>query len=287
VVLNAPAKVNLHLEIRGMRSDGYHEILSVVVAVSLFDRIHIRSLKHENFLRFRCEPPVPGATNIAAEAARLFMDASGIESGVDVRVHKRIPLGAGLGGGSSDAATVLRGLNRMFSNPLSSQRLRELAAGLGSDVCFFLGGAAALMSGRGERIRELTPRDDFLVVLVYPNFGISTAEAYGWFDRSETKDRRTSNTEELTAQFEGQDPHSWDFFNSFQPTIEGRYPVIAEIVEVLADCGAHPAVVSGSGSSVIGVFTNRCSARMACRRLRRRYAAVWSLVPLQSGGFAD
>jgi 4-diphosphocytidyl-2-C-methyl-D-erythritol kinase len=287
VILNAPAKVNLHLEIRGLRPDGYHEILSVVLSVPLFDRVHIRSLKEKNDLRVFCDPPVSGGQNIAASAARIFKVRSGLDAGVEVRIEKRIPVGAGLGGGSSDAAAVLAGLNEAFARPLDLGQLHELAAGLGSDVSFFLQGPAALMSGRGETIEKLAPRGDFVLVLVYPGFPISTAEAYRWFDEDKQPDRRISTSEDLKFQFEEKAPGSWTFFNSFQSTIESRYPLIGEITRELRESGADLATLSGSGSSVIGVYTDIQAAGTGYRCMRRRYPGAWLLVPLQSGGSAD
>jgi 4-diphosphocytidyl-2-C-methyl-D-erythritol kinase len=288
VILNAPAKVNLHLEIKGMRADGYHEILSIVVAVPLFDRVRIRSLKQDKALRFSCNPPVACEKNIAAAAVELFRKASGIQAGVEVQVDKRIPVGAGLGGGSSDAATVLSGLNRMFRNPLSAGQLHELAAGLGSDVPFFLGAAAAVMWGRGERIRALRPREDIVVVLVYPGFSVSTRQAYLWFDGEGNRPGRKSITRrQLKIQFEHQEPECWEFYNSFQSVIETRYPLIKRAVGQLNEKGARFAALSGSGSSVVGVFTDSGAAQAAAGAMHEHYPGVWLLVPLQSGGPAD
>ena len=143
------------------------------------------------------------------------------------------------------------------------------------------------MSGRGETIRDLVPRDDFMVVLVYPGFQISTAAAYRWFDEDDGRDRRSSDPEELKIQFEEKPPRSWPFFNSFQSTVGGRYPLISAIIGELTESGAYPAVLSGSGSSVIGVFTDTRAARAVYRSLRRRYPGVWLLVPLQSRCLAD
>ena len=287
MILNAPAKVNLHLEIRGLQPDGYHEILSIVHSVPLYDRVHVRSLKEKNAFRFYCDTPVSGGKNIAVRAVESFKEKCGLQAGVEVRIEKRIPVGAGLGGGSSDAAAVLGGLNELFARPLNPEQLHELAAGLGSDVSFFLHGPAAMMSGRGDAIQDLVPRGNFVLVLVYPGFPISTAEAYRWFDEDKARDPRTSDPKDLKVQFEEKPPDSWTFFNSFQSTIESRYPLITEIMGELERSGARPATLSGSGSSVLGVFTDIRAARTGYRRMRRRYPGVWLLVPLQSGGFAD
>jgi 4-diphosphocytidyl-2-C-methyl-D-erythritol kinase len=287
VVVNAPAKVNLHLEVRDLLPGGHHEILSIVHKIPLFDRIELRSLKERHALRILCIPPVSGGQNIACSAVQIFRKSCGIDTGVEVRIEKSIPVGAGLGGGSSDAAAVLGGLNELFADALSTEQLHELAAGLGSDVSFFLHGPAALMSGRGEVIQDLVPRDDFMLVLVYPGFSISTAAAYRWFDEDEDRDRRSAHPEDLKVQFEEKPPASWSFFNSFQATMERRYPLIREIIGELAGSGAHPAVLSGSGSSVVGVFTDSRAARTVHRSLKRRFPAVWLLEHLQSRGFTD
>jgi len=164
-VLKAPAKVNLHLEILGRRGDGFHEILSLFQAVSLFDRIALRSLKVTGQVRVACTAPIPAERNIVTAALRAFRAKTGIEEGIDLRVWKSIPIGAGLGGGSSDAAATLRGLNGMFGRPLDGGLLAELAAGLGSDVPFFLEGGTALVGGRGERVTRVAGRGDYRIVL--------------------------------------------------------------------------------------------------------------------------
>jgi 4-diphosphocytidyl-2-C-methyl-D-erythritol kinase len=175
----------------------------------------------------------------------------------------------------------------LYSYPLGPSQLQKLAARLGSDVSFFFHGSAALMSGRGERIENLSPRGDFVLVLVYPGFPIPTAEAYGWFDETDKRNLPSLAPEDLKEQFEEKNPDSWAFFNSFQPLIESRYPAIAGIVADMVKSGAHLVNLSGSGSSVFGVFTDRKAARSVYRRLRRSHPDVWLLIPLQSGGLAD
>jgi 4-diphosphocytidyl-2-C-methyl-D-erythritol kinase len=288
VVLRAPAKVNLHLEIKGMRSDGYHEILSVVHSVALFDRVRLRSLKEKNALRVWCDPALTRGTNIAAAAVQAFRKSCEIETGVEVQIKKGIPLGAGLGGGSSDAAAVLLGLNETFGFPLSGRKLHELACELGSDIPFFLRGPAALLSGRGEIIRDIQPRQDFLLVLVYPRFAISTREAYRWFDGDANgASRESRSAEDLKFEYEKKPPDSWSFANSFQSTIERRYPLIKEIAAELKHAGAHLSSLSGSGSSVFGIFSDMGTARSAARRMRSHHAHVWVVAPLKNGGSAD
>jgi len=288
LILKAPAKVNLHLEIKGRRSDGYHEILSVVQCIPLYDHIHICSLKKKHTLRVVCDPSLPGEHNIAALAVERFRKAGGIDDGVEVKIQKKIPVAAGLGGGSSDAAATLSGLNEFFGSPLSSKQLHDLAAGLGSDVPFFLGGSAALMWGRGETIRVLASRQDFVLILVYPGFPISTRDAYRWFDQAPgSRHSGSSQPADLQYQYEATQVDSWDFFNAFQYVVERRYPVIKRITEILRRSGAHIAAITGSGSTVFGVFTDRKAARSAEDTLARAYHRVWMLVPLKNDPPAD
>jgi 4-diphosphocytidyl-2-C-methyl-D-erythritol kinase len=291
VLLHAPAKINLHLQIAGRRSDGYHEILSLVQAVSLFDSLHVRSLKQRNLSRCVCAPVLPGLPqgqrNIAMRAADAFLSRCAIDAGVEVRIRKRIPAGAGLGGGSSDAAAVLLALNRLYSSPLSPERLQELAAELGSDVPFFLGPSAALMLGRGEILRPVPPRGDFRIVLVYPGFPVSTADAYRWYDQQCAAGTGTLSSQQIVDRYRTAPPGSWSFTNDFQAVLLRRYPSIARIAAELQIQGAELAGVSGSGSAVFALFSNQRAAGRAYRRVRRRFRDCWLLVPLQSGGPAD
>lgn len=288
MILKAPAKVNLHLEIKGNRSDGYHEILSLVQCIPLYDIIQIRSLKKKGALRLLCDPPLPDRPNIAALAVELFKNACKIEDAIEVIIEKNIPVGAGLAGGSSDAAAVLTGLNRLFGSVLTPEQLRDLSSRIGSDVPLFFGASAVLMSGRGEKTTDLIAREDFSLVLVYPGFSIPTRDAYRWFDEdTESHQTGSFHPELLGLRYEKKPIDSWDFFNSFQYVVERRFPVIKRIVEMLKSSGAHIAALTGSGSSVFGVFTDGIAARTARDTLGRAYPHVWMLVPLKNDPSAD
>lgn len=288
-MLKAPAKVNLHLEIVGRRGDGFHEIVSLFQAVSLFDRVRLRSLKVFDALSISCNLPISMEENIVTAAARLFRERTGVHGGISVRLDKAIPVGAGLGGGSSDAAATLRGLNEMFDRPLNRSELGELAAALGSDVPFFLGPPTALVSGRGERVQSLPGRGDYCLVLVWPGFGVATREAYGWYDsRPEGESEPFSlSLAEVAERFGGSAPADWGFFNSFQGVVESRHPVLAEIMGFLRQGGAALAGISGSGSAVFGLFAAASAARRAARRARLRYPLVKVVSPLQFRGAED
>lgn len=175
LTLEAPAKLNLFLEVMGRRPDGYHELRTVMVPVSLCDRLEFRRKRAGTRVRF--DPPLPGPTTVE-RAVALVRRRTGFRGGVTVHVHKRIPLGAGLGGGSADGAATLVGLNRLLGLRLGPSDLMELAADIGSDVPFFLAGGPALCAGRGERVTPLKIDWPGRFWLAMPAFSISTAGIY-------------------------------------------------------------------------------------------------------------
>ena len=182
LVVEAPAKVNLTLRILGRRRGGFHDLESVVAAVSLTDRLTFRPADR---LHVACaDPDVPvGDGNLVARAARALAEATGATAGADVELLKRIPVGRGLGGGSSDAAAALVGLNALWDLGLSRQALVRLGADLGSDVPFFLGTPTAVLRGRGERLQPADTSPRWWLVLGWPDFGLATAEVYAAYDR--------------------------------------------------------------------------------------------------------
>jgi 4-diphosphocytidyl-2C-methyl-D-erythritol kinase len=225
--IDAPAKVNLTLHVGERRADGYHRLISLFQMISLYDRIRIRSLKTDDSYRLEGDCGVPAEENIITRAVELFRRRTGLRRGVRIQVEKNIPLGGGLGGGSSDAAAVLVGLNQLFAGGLDDGGLCSLAAELGSDIPFFLGKAAALVSGRGEIVEPLTPRRDYALVLVYPGFPVDTREAYLWLDarrsersgpggarRGDALQSRPAGPAELKRMYSHTAPASWTLFNS-------------------------------------------------------------------------
>ncbi|MDP2815430.1 MAG: 4-(cytidine 5'-diphospho)-2-C-methyl-D-erythritol kinase, partial [Rectinemataceae bacterium] len=180
--MRASAKINLHLEVFHKRPDGFHDLSSLFQAVDLYDDIYVRSLKEQETIEIFGDFDCPPENTTIWKAVSLFRKASGIRQGISICVEKRIPAGAGLGGGSSDAASVLRALNEANGRCLAPEVLSSLAASVGSDVPFFLSGGSALASGRGERLAETPSRTDFSVVVVFPGFPVSTAWAYSKLD---------------------------------------------------------------------------------------------------------
>lgn len=256
MIMKAPAKLNLHLEIGDRRDDGYHELRSLFAMIDLYDEISLDVKKEE---RFSCT--ISGDTVCAPEqntmyrAARLFSEASGIPFSCHIRCEKHIPSEAGLGGGSSDAASVLMALNKYFDNPLDTQKMHKAALAVGSDVPFFLEGPAAYVGGRGEHVipvrEELRPLQG---ILIFPHFSSSTAGAYGELDVSRDHSSPYSWSLEQQAIFKAfcSVPSLWPFFNSFSPQLYLRYPEYHTIDQGLRAAGCDFTGISGSGSSMFG-----------------------------------
>ncbi|OOP54876.1 MAG: 4-(cytidine 5'-diphospho)-2-C-methyl-D-erythritol kinase [Candidatus Brocadia carolinensis] len=178
ITIAAPAKINLFLEILGKRPDGYHEIETVMQGISLYDYIHMEN--HDKDIEFTCSNPklTVGEDNLILKAVRLFQKASGISRGVKIHLDKRIPVGAGLGGGSSDAVATLSGLNRLWQVGYDETKLISLAEKLGSDTPFFVFGNTAICKGRGEVVTPYNLPVKYHYIVIYPKFEVSTATVY-------------------------------------------------------------------------------------------------------------
>jgi 4-diphosphocytidyl-2-C-methyl-D-erythritol kinase len=277
----SPAKVNLHLEIYPRREDGFHPLLSVFQMVSLYDEIGVCSLKDKDVCTIRGDFGFPAEENIIAKCCSIFREETGIRTGLSFTVRKRIPQGAGLGGGSSNGASALRVLNRMFEAGLSEEDLAGMGARAGSDIPFFCRACAAIVSGRGEAVLPLAARRDFFLVLVVPPFQIGTAAAYGWLDEAGLCARAAPGRDLLIKRlYERESPEKWEFFNSFYAVLEKRQPVFADVRRSLREAGALYANVSGSGSAMFGVFKSEASARKAEKLLKTSYTRTEFLSPL-------
>ena len=247
--LLAPAKINLSFEIRGRRPDGFHEIETLMVPVSLFDRISLGKISDSNrAVRFSCnDKSIPtGDDNLVVRAANLFRAATNIDGGLEIGLEKAIPHGAGLGGGSSDAATTLMGLNELFGGLLHNEDLTRLAAELGSDVPFFLAQSAARCRGRGEIVEPIALTRRLRLLLLKPGFGVPTPWAYGrWKDAQEIPG--IDYTEQM---FEGM-----RFVNDLERPVFEKFIVLAQLKTWLRrQPDVAVALMSGSGSTVFAVL---------------------------------
>ncbi len=268
VVLEAPAKLNVHLRVTGRRPDGYHELVSVMIPVSLVDGVEIRP-RNEKGIELVCTGrTVPsGEENLVWRAARTFLEAGAVHEGVSIHLHKRIPPAAGLGGGSSDAAATLLALNRIWPGRMGASALFRLAVDLGADVPFFLEGTPALARGIGEVLERLDYWPDLCYVLVNPPVEISTAWVYG-----QVRIQLTTHENDYIFGVLRRDGFSVAELleNDLERVTEARYPVVKQIKKALLEAGAAGALMTGSGPTVFGVFQARSEAETAAQNLISR-----------------
>lgn len=267
LVIDSPAKVNLHLEIGPKREDGYHGIRSLFQQVSLCDTLEMRSLTDTDSCRIEGDFGCSTEQNLIFKAFRLFREETGISGGIDVRVVKRIPEGAGLGGGSSNAASTLIGLNSLFQTDLSANALTRLGARLGSDVPFFCSASLAYVGGRGEEVFPIPGARRLPLLLILPSFSVSTSEAYGWLDEENRDTPFRFDHASLEREYE-ENPAQWRYFNAFTPALIERHPQIKGYLEKMRYHGAAYAELSGSGSALFGVFSSKAAAHRAAKGLK-------------------
>ena len=279
VVLSAGAKVNLALEVLGKRPDGYHEIATVMQAVDLSDRLVLEDA--DGLELVSTAPGVPtDETNLAWRAAAALREAAGVGRGVRITLDKRIPAAAGLGGGSSDAAGVLLGLNRLWRLRWPLARLGEVAVGLGMDVPFFLRGGAALATGRGEKLEPLAG-GGLALVLVHPGIGESTAAIYGGVTPAMYSDG--GRAREMAAALRGRRPArvAAGLWNALERVAAPRHPEVVQMEARLLAAGALGAAMSGSGLTVFGVARSFDHARQIRARLARGAWRCWAVRALR------
>ena len=276
----APAKLNLHLEVYPKRSDGYHPIKSIFQTISLVDDLVVSLSGKSLSCVVECDAMQLPVENTLTKTYRLFCQISGVTAGVRVKLTKRIPSGAGLGGGSSDAATFLLILNRMFDYPLGLNQLEEIANLVGSDVLFFLSGGAAVVTGRGDIVEPIKPREDFCIVVVYPDVHCSTLESYGLVDEYFALGKTVNETALQDLEKMYYEPISeWRFLNTFTNPVATKFPVIFDVMKSLENLGADYVQMSGSGSTVFGVFSNFEVGKDACTNLKRFWNKCYCLTP--------
>lgn len=275
LVLRAAAKVNLALEILGRRADGYHDLVTVLAAVDLADRLIIEDDPAVE-LRTTAAGVPADERNLALRAVRALAAAAGVERGARITLDKRIPVAAGLGGGSADAAAVLVGLNRLWRLRWPARRLAEVAAGLGADVPFFLGPGPALATGRGDRLQRLAA-GSLALVLVNPGFEVSTAEAYAAVTPADYTDGRRGREAARALARRQWSALAACLYNGLEAPVAARHPEIARIKAALLAAGAQGAAMSGSGPTVFGVARSWDQARQLRARLTRGTWRCWAV----------
>ena len=262
----SPAKVNLHLEVLEKRPDGYHEIQSLMQRVDLSDEVEVREGGEGIRLVAEGEAIPGGMDNLACRAAEMFCRRTGVTGNLEIQIRKRIPVAAGLGGGSSNAAAVLVALNDLFRIGLDPESLMEMGARLGSDVPFFLFRKPALARGRGEKLSAVGLPERLGFFLLVPPFRISTPWSY------ETFDRLTGGKKKEGAQLRDSYPALADLLPALKNDLEipalSRYPEIGRMKEGLVWQGAKGALMSGSGPVIFGLFPSKREADETARRLK-------------------
>jgi 4-diphosphocytidyl-2-C-methyl-D-erythritol kinase len=302
--IDAPAKVNLYLHIGEKRSDGFHEIESLFLALVFGDVLHFETtLSSDLLIDMDWQPPgynshdipfLPLEKNIISRTVSLFRERTGYDKGLKITVVKKIPLGSGLGGGSSDAAATLLALNHLASTGgkdacdlLDDASLAEMGASIGSDVPFFLCNASiAQVSGRGELVRPITMPESFnslSLVLVCPGFSSNTAEAYNLYDEYTSFGKIIPYKTDALSGFLSDSPENWPFTNDFSKAFEAKSPswtCYQQILSGLQKLGADFTGLSGSGSACFGVFSNRGKAKIAQKFLQKHWPFVIVTFPL-------
>ncbi|MDR3570485.1 MAG: 4-(cytidine 5'-diphospho)-2-C-methyl-D-erythritol kinase [Syntrophobacteraceae bacterium] len=271
-ILRVPAKINLWLEVIGKRENGYHDISSLMLPISVFDRLTVAVRPGDGGIAITCDTPeIPAdERNLAWRAADLYVKASGKKAGVDIGIEKRIPWGAGLGGGSSDAAGVLVALNSFFENAIPSGELETVALTLGADVPFFLASRPALATGVGEKLELAKSSPDYPLLLIKPPVFVAT----GWVYQSLKLTKQGAQIK--LAGFE-EKPYDFELLvdNDLESVTVPRYPVIAAIKQWLIGRGALTASMSGSGPTVFGIFPTDQAAAEAAQIARKEWSDCW------------
>ena len=269
----AYAKINFGLRVLPGRSDGFHGIESIFQTVDLYDELTVTETAEKGCF-VHCSSMKLPENNTLTKAYNAFCEVAGKEfPGIRVELTKGIPSGGGLGGGSSDAAALTKMLEKLFDVRLSEEQLDYVASVTGSDVFFFMhcneaGRACALVSGRGEKVKEIQPRDDLFLVLVFPKVSSSTKEAYALVDEAFDRGNVLVSPEfdELELVYR-RPPEKWTFINTFTPVISAKYKDIGRAIEALKALDCDYAEMSGSGSTVFGVFASRQLAESAVEKL--------------------
>jgi len=273
----SPCKVNLILNILGKRADGFHELETVMQPVNICDEMSFE--RAGSGLQLSCShPELPvDAKNLVHRAATAFLAAVNINEGVRIHLQKNLPLAGGIGGGSANAAVTFTALNELFGKPLPLEKLHELAAGLGSDVPFFLYDKPALAGGRGEKVETL---ENFPALrgkaffLVHPGFGISTPWSYQNLARfPEALNGKAGRARELVAKLQGGDlsKAAGDFYNSLEAPAFDKYPVLALYKEFLRENGAQVSLMSGSGSTTFAIAENPAAAESLAEKFKSQF----------------
>jgi 4-diphosphocytidyl-2-C-methyl-D-erythritol kinase len=269
----APAKINLSLKIFGLRDDGFHEIETIIAPITLCDEIEIGKSDNSKEIEFHCDDPSvpPGGDNLIVRAAKSFFAATKLEPAVSIELKKKIPHGAGLGGGSSDAASTLLALNQLFETKLPREALAEIAEVIGSDIPFFIFQSAALCKGRGELVTPVKLKEKLSILLLKPAFVVSTEWAYSGWQHSQ---------EIAGVRYAGQNFAGQNFMNDLERPVFEKFVFLAELkMWLLNQPEVAAALMSGSGSTVFAVLRENGDADIIAKRAKAELdPELWTCV---------
>jgi len=261
----SPAKINLFLHVCGKRADGYHELFSLMCCVTLFDELSLQIGRGKSTEIHCSHPALPSdKTNLAHRAACLFQSKLGLTRGIHIDLNKRIPVAAGLGGGSSNAASILMALNTYYDHPFSREQLMDLGLALGADVPFFIFHRPAIATGVGEKLVAFEGALPYRILLLFPGFKVSTAETFQNLNFGLTNEQKKPTSNDLKRnRF---DP-AYHLINDLERVTAQKHPDIGLAKEKLLNLGAIGALMSGSGPTVFGLFANTETANVARQSL--------------------
>lgn len=276
------AKLNLTLDVLGKREDGYHDLQSVMQTVSIRDDVEIDVGTGKPWKLLCSAPGIPtDETNLAWKAAKVYCDAMKVDpDGLEIRIVKRIPSGAGMGGGSADAAAVLRALNRHFGEPLSILALAELGARVGSDVPFCTLCGTAMVEGRGERLRKLPDMPDCVFVVCKPDFSVSTPELYRKLDTVAIAHRPDNRAMESALLAGDLAKVAENVYNVFDPVVTADHLELNYIKSICNSYGSLAQQMTGSGSAVFAILPNFEYAAVVCNMLKENYPQIFIAKPV-------
>ena len=280
MLINSYAKINLCLDVGRKMPNNYHKINSVFHQIDLHDKILIKKTKQDRIAIKSNIKNIENKDNLAYKAASLLKNEYKIKEGIEININKRIPLQSGLGGGSSNAASTLIALNKLFNLKLNKNELIDLASKIGSDVPFFIEGKTCLVSGIGDRIKRINSNLKLYLIIIKPKIGISTKLAYNEYDKhiKNTQEIKKENkTKELVKALKQKNAEkvAENLHNDFETVIIKKYPIIKKMKDDLIKNSALNALMSGSGSAVFGIFKNKSEAENAFRKLGKRYSFVY------------
>ncbi|MDX9714183.1 MAG: 4-(cytidine 5'-diphospho)-2-C-methyl-D-erythritol kinase [Dissulfurispiraceae bacterium] len=273
IQIRTPAKINLCLYVLNKRGDGYHNIFSLMQCIGIYDEL---SIEPSDTIDVSSDLDIPMEQNLVYKAAALLKAHADVKEGAKITLRKNIPSGAGLGGGSSDAAAVLKGLNTFWSAGMDHAGLMALSSQIGSDVPFFFAGPLAAAQGRGEILTQLAPAFSYPVVVVKPEVSVSTPWAYAQLRRSEELTNMHAKIDNIKLIYQKIRQGDFTLFsslasNDFEDAVIEHFPVIREIKRKLVEHGACVSLMSGSGSAVFGIFEDMAAALSAEEAMSAHY----------------